>query len=149
MRAVIMHRILLLDDEAVVTETLAPALSERLGAKVDVISSAEEALALLEREPYDIVISDFKLPGMDGAAFLRRLRSERPTLARVLITGHRDQAMAAIGGDQSLAHEVIRKPYSLHRMTKTLRRLLALQGRAQASGSSLPRGDAQHNAHNR
>src|SRR3546814_9637896 len=84
----------------------------------------ETAMAALERlnpEYPGIVISDFKLPLMDGLQFLERLRAIDPDLPVVLITGHGDIAMA-VDAMRRGAYDFIEKSFSPERLVETLRR---------------------------
>lgn len=79
-------RILVLDDE----ENYAAMLQELLreyNYRVDMATRAERAIDLLEEIPYDLVISDYKMPVMDGADFLKRARELYPNLPFILVSG--------------------------------------------------------------
>jgi CheY-like chemotaxis protein len=56
--------------------------------EVDAAESGEAALSLLERKPYQVVISDIKMPGIDGIELLRRIRAEYPMTRVIMITGY-------------------------------------------------------------
>src|SRR5205823_1328642 len=66
-------RILVVDDEAAVREAIAIILRDA-GAKVTSAASAEEAITVLQRGRWDVVVSDIGMPGEDGYSFVRRLR---------------------------------------------------------------------------
>jgi len=79
-------RILCVDDEPLVLKSLAASLRKH----VEVVSanSAAEALELLERDPgFPVVISDYRMPGMDGGAFLAQVRKRFPSIVRLLLSG--------------------------------------------------------------
>jgi DNA-binding NtrC family response regulator len=79
-------RILCVDDEPLVLKSLAAALRKH----VDVVSAngAAEALDLLERDSaFPIVISDYRMPGMNGGAFLAQVRRRFPSIVRMLLSG--------------------------------------------------------------
>ncbi|MFA5352841.1 MAG: NAD(P)H-dependent oxidoreductase subunit E [Thermodesulfovibrionales bacterium] len=83
-------RILVVDDEAIVLtscdRTLAPE-----GYTVRTAVSGKEALGLLEKEDYDLIITDIKMPEMDGIEFMQQVRSKNPAIAIVVITGYPSQ----------------------------------------------------------
>ena len=83
-------RVLCVDDEPLVLEGLRDSL--RRSFDVDVAESGTAALALLEQDPdaYAVVISDMRMPGMSGAAFLSQARRVAPNAVRLLLTGHAD-----------------------------------------------------------
>ena len=52
------------------------------------LETAEEGIKAVEQQVYDIVISDYKLPGMDGLEFLRRVKAKLPNAIKILITAY-------------------------------------------------------------
>lgn len=79
-------RILVLDDEENYAEMLQDLLREN-SYRVDMATLPERALDQLEQLPYDLVISDYKMPVMDGADFLKRARELHPNLPIILVSG--------------------------------------------------------------
>ncbi|TVP78507.1 MAG: response regulator [Puniceicoccaceae bacterium] len=79
-------RILVLDDEENYAEMLQDLLREH-GYRVDMATRPERAIAQLEEIPYDLVISDYKMPVMDGADFLKKSRELYPHLPFILVSG--------------------------------------------------------------
>ncbi|HAV12329.1 MAG TPA: hypothetical protein DCX06_02370 [Opitutae bacterium] len=79
-------RILVLDDEENYAEMLQELLKEH-NYRVDMATRPERAIDLLEEIPYDLVISDYKMPVMDGADFLKRSRELYPNLPFILVSG--------------------------------------------------------------
>ncbi len=81
------EKVLLIDDE----EDFLEIMSERMGARemdVSTATSADEALEKLEKEDYDAIILDFKMPDMDGIEALKRIKSKRPNSQIILLTGY-------------------------------------------------------------
>lgn len=79
-------RILVLDDEENYAEMLQDLLREN-GYRVDMATRPERAITQLEEIPYDLVISDYKMPVMDGADFLKKARELYPNLPFILVSG--------------------------------------------------------------
>ena len=79
-------RILVLDDEENYAEMLQDLLREQ-NYQVDIATRAERAIEQLEEVPYDLVISDYKMPVMDGADFLKKVRELYPNLPFILVSG--------------------------------------------------------------
>lgn len=77
-------RILVLDDEHALAEMVSEMLSMQ-GDRPEIAHDAREALSLIENESFDAILSDFRLPQIDGRELLRILRSRHPNLARKLI----------------------------------------------------------------
>ncbi|WP_417312156.1 sigma-54-dependent transcriptional regulator [Ectopseudomonas khazarica] len=93
------------------------------------VSSAEEALAQVDSDFAGIVVSDIRLPGIDGLELLTRLKQRDASLPVVLITGHGDIGMA-VGAMRDGAYDFMEKPFSPERLVDVARR--ALERRALA-----------------
>jgi response regulator RpfG family c-di-GMP phosphodiesterase len=93
-------RVLLVDDEPMVLDGL--VLHLRRKYDVVVATSGRDGLAAMEKEPFAVVVSDMRMPGMDGAEFLSLARASAPETVRVLLTGHADfeVALAAVNHGQ-------------------------------------------------
>jgi CheY-like chemotaxis protein len=109
-------RILVLDDDAdlgiVIGETL-----ELLGATVRVCTAAEQALGVIDRQGFDVLLSDVVMPGQDGVELARQLRAERPDLAIVLMSGVAERARMAA---ESLGLQVLQKPLSAEDLIRAI-----------------------------
>ncbi|MBO3276826.1 two-component response regulator AauR [Pseudomonas schmalbachii] len=93
----------------------------------DGVASAEEALKRIDADFPGIVVSDIRLPGMDGLQLLAKLKEKDPSLPVVLITGHGDIAMA-VQAMRDGAYDFMEKPFSPERLVDTARRALAQRG---------------------
>jgi CheY-like chemotaxis protein len=102
------HEVLVVDDEVVVLTVLREAL-RRGGYRVTTAASAEEAIDLMQRRRFDLVLTDKNLPGASGLDVLRAARTLSPSPAIVLITGYSsyDSALEALDIG---AHDYIEKP---------------------------------------
>jgi len=80
-------RILVVDDEAPIMALCLKILG-RLGHEVEGVTRGEEALSKLASGPVDLLVVDYKMPGINGFEVVRRARSLHPKLRVVLITGH-------------------------------------------------------------
>ncbi len=102
------HEVLVVDDEVVVLTVLREAL-RRGGYRVTTAASAEEAMDLMQRRRFDLVLTDKNLPGASGLDVLRAARTVTPSPAIVLITGYSsyDSALEALDIG---AHDYIEKP---------------------------------------
>lgn len=81
------HRLLLVDDDARVTQALQRTLRAAVPWDVQTANSAREAIALLERESFDAVISDERMPETTGSELLREVRRRWPETIRIILTG--------------------------------------------------------------
>lgn len=82
--------ILVVDDEPIVLRSCERILGPE-GYGVETSRSADEAIAMLNGGGYDLVITDIKMPGMDGLEFIRRVRAKEPDASIVVITGYPSQ----------------------------------------------------------
>jgi PAS domain S-box-containing protein len=120
-------RILLVDDDPALLEALPETLRLRLeGVDVDTCDSALEALERIEQHDYDVIVSDIKMPGMDGLGLLAEIKRRRPVTPTLLITGHgeRDLAVAALRGG---AHDLVQKPIDRDYFVASLERAIQLR----------------------
>ena len=105
------YRILLVDDEPNVLSALRRVFRQE---NYDVVTCQQprEALELLKREPFNVIISDFMMPGMDGGELLRQARQIEPDLIRIMLTGHAD-VNAVVGAVKTGAvYKFILKPWN-------------------------------------
>ena len=81
------ERILIVDDDAVQGTTLARVL-ELEGYRTEVADSGRSALAAIDQQVYDLVLTDLKMPGMDGMELFRQVHKRRPDLPVMIVTAH-------------------------------------------------------------
>ncbi len=79
-------RILLVDDNRNGLSAR-KAVLEEIGYVTTTASSAEQALALVSEREFDLVVTDFRMPGMDGAELIRRIRAAHPRMRFILLSG--------------------------------------------------------------
>jgi DNA-binding NtrC family response regulator len=93
--------IMLVDDEVYVVSALRRALEDE-GYEIIGADSGEEALRLMVEKPCKVVISDERMPGMDGAAFLALVKERYPETVRIMLTGHAsiDATMDAVNNGE-------------------------------------------------
>ncbi|GHO89134.1 hybrid sensor histidine kinase/response regulator [Dictyobacter formicarum] len=114
--------ILIVDDDTALLQALPQALYLRMpGAKVDTTDTAVKALELLKANDYDAIVSDIKMPGMDGLALLSRIQGIRPETPTLMITGHGDHNLA-IQALRGGAYDFIQKPIDREYFIAALRR---------------------------
>ncbi|MFO1339283.1 MAG: response regulator [Burkholderiaceae bacterium] len=102
--------LLLVDDEPSILNALR-RLFRPQGWRTLTAEGGEAALELARQNSVDLVISDMRMPGMDGAQLLRKMREQQPDAVRILLTGYADisSTIAAINGGQ--IHRYIAKPW--------------------------------------
>lgn len=117
-----LNRIVLVEDDAAFRE----ALTERLrlgGFEVAAFPSAETALKLLNDRFEGVVVTDLRMPGMDGRALVERLAVIDADLPVVMMTGHGDIA-EAVEAMKRGAYDFLAKPFAPERLIESLRRAL-------------------------
>src|SRR5258705_8211000 len=101
--------VLVVDDEASIRHVLSLVLSEH-GYEVRTVADGEEALRELAARPYDVVISDVRMPKVDGMKLLATALEKWPDLTFLVMSayGSQDQALAAV---QAGAYDYVQKPF--------------------------------------
>ncbi len=116
---------LLVDDDELIRDSLSMAFQNK-GCFMRAAESAEEGLQAIKEEQFDIIISDFRLPGMNGLDFLKMATATHPAAVNILITAYRDEYMFSEAIKMGVT-EFIEKPFSV----KALVALLALSLKRQ------------------
>ena len=116
--------ILIVDDDTALLQALPQALLLRMrDVNVDTSDSAAGALQLICAREYDAIVSDIKMPGMDGLALLGKIRELRQNTPTLLITGHGDHNLA-IQALRGGAYDFIQKPIDRDYFVAALRRAI-------------------------
>lgn len=116
-------RVLLVEDEEGTREGIRDAL-ELLGYEVTAVGSAEAALALAAQPAFDVLLSDFLLPGMHGGELAMRLKGRWPELKVVIMSGYtRDEAIHRGVGEGVV--RFLQKPFDVHALASELASALA------------------------
>ncbi len=114
-----MHRILIVDDDAHVLSALQRQLHGRF--EITAVPSGERGLDLLEREgPFAAVVSDLRMPGLDGVAFLRRASQIAPETVRLMLTGAADLQAAVDAVNEGHVYRFLSKPCQPDRLVEAL-----------------------------
>src|SRR2546425_2023259 len=132
-------RVLIVDDDPALLQALPEALRIRMSdVTVDTADSAAAALDRIALRDYDAIVTDIKMPGMDGFALLSEIRARRPDTPTLMITGHGEHALA-IGALRGGAYDFIQKPIDRDYFVTSLRRAIEMSelGR-QAKKQQLP-----------
>jgi CheY-like chemotaxis protein len=119
-------RVLFVDDEENLREGLR-RMSYLLRGEWEMAfaESGAQALALLSKAPFDVIVSDMRMPGMDGARLLDEVRQRYPQMVRLILSGHSDREMIlrAVGP----SHQYLAKPCDIETLLATLTRAYALR----------------------
>src|SRR3989304_4097091 len=107
-------RILVVDDEEMIREMLFDVLSQA-GYTVKTAKDGSDAIAQIENEPFEIVITDLKMPGMSGMELLQRVQKINPDICVLIITAY-STIESAVGAMKQGAYDYICKPFELEEM---------------------------------
>ena len=120
-----MTRVLFTDDEAPVLDGLRTRLYRQSGKWTMVfVESGTRALTEFEREPFDVIVTDMRMPGMDGAELLERVSERWPQTIRIVLSGYAEpqQALRLV----PVAHQYLSKPCDAKRLVSAIERCMQL-----------------------
>jgi len=106
--------VLLVDDEEIFTRNIAKLLAHR-GYRVTAVSSGDAAIRALEEQPFDVLVLDLKMPGLDGIATFREMLKLGLSVETIILTGHGsiDTALEAV---KLGAHDYLTKPCEIEEL---------------------------------
>jgi DNA-binding NtrC family response regulator len=116
------YRIMVIDDEKIVGEMAKMSL-EQEGYQVETFVNAEPALARLEEQRFDVIVTDYKMKGIDGMKVLRSVKENHPDIKVIMITAfaNLDTAVEALRGQ---VHDFFPKPVKLKELKASIKRAL-------------------------
>lgn len=115
-------RVLVVDDHAAVRESVIDVLRQA-GYAVQGLASAVEALPLLERTAFDVVVTDLQMPAMDGLEFIRQMSQRRLPTQVIMITAHATIA-SAVEAMRFGAFDYLEKPFDVTRLEELVARAM-------------------------
>lgn len=119
------EKILVIDDEMDMLMMLRMLIEENTGYSVETTNNPSEGLKRLSEEPFDLVITDLKMPAMDGLELFLELKKTAPTLPVIIITAYGSQEVA----DEAIREGItdfITKPFKKDRILFSIQRSLEL-----------------------
>jgi HD-like signal output (HDOD) protein len=140
-----LKRVLFVDDEQDMLDSLGDALDPyRRVWRMRFAISGEAALAALETEPADVIVSDIQMPRMDGATLLARVQERYPATIRIVLSGYANPEIVA--RTATVAHRILAKPCDVDELGVVIERSCALHGlteqaeqyRVTAAATALP-----------
>jgi HD-like signal output (HDOD) protein len=121
-----MKRILFVDDEPKILEGLQRMLRPmRHDWEMEFAGGAEAALADLQQRHFDVVVTDMRMPGMDGAMLLSKVREIHPEIVRIVLSGHSDEEL--ILSSVGATHQYLSKPCDPELLKQTIGRACSLR----------------------
>lgn len=130
-----MNRILIVDDDESILKslrrllTMTPCTAGDVTFKltVDIFSSPMDALEKAQGTPYDLVMSDYRMPVMNGVQFLKAFRAIQPDAARLILSGYADLNGLIDAINEAGISRFISKPWNDYELVSTLGQVLALR----------------------
>ena len=111
-------RILVVDDEPIVCDSIRMLLAFD-GHAVRTANSAEQALSVFKSDQFDVLITDYAMPGMKGSELATEIRKQAPNLPVVLVTAYAEM-LSSWGADLSNVDCVVSKPFRLETLRNSL-----------------------------
>lgn len=111
-------RILVVDDEKDFTEMLCLRLKE-VGHSADAVHDGKAGMAMLDKKPYDVLILDIRMPGMDGLQVLKQIKADHISTEVILLTGH-GSTETAVEGMKRGAFDYALKPYDFSELLEKI-----------------------------
>jgi two-component system, OmpR family, response regulator len=112
-------KVLMVDDEADFRDTIVKRLQKRQ-LQVSGAESGEKALEMMAAQPFDVVVLDVKMPGLDGIETLREIKKKNPFTEVILLTGHASME-SGIEGMKLGAFDFIMKPAAIDELMEKIR----------------------------
>ncbi|MFA5944826.1 MAG: response regulator [Candidatus Thermoplasmatota archaeon] len=132
-------RILVVDDEADILAAVKGFLEGAMEVEVVTANSGAEGLEAMRSGPVDLILSDFRMPNMDGLEFLRRAAEMRPELPRVLMTAFPDMQLAISALNQAHIAHFVTKPVDPEKLRDMLEHLLSTTRKGRQRDQALQR----------
>jgi two-component system probable response regulator PhcQ len=116
-------RILIVDDEENILNAL-KRLFRKENYRIFTADSGEEGLAVMDREEMDLIISDLKMPNMNGIEFLAKAKEMSPDTLRIMLTGHADLKSVLEAIDRGEVYRFLLKPWNNEELKMSIRQAL-------------------------
>jgi len=117
------HTVLIVDDEEMILKSISRVLRNE-NYQTLTAQSGEEGLAVLKQYGVDLVISDQKMPGMNGLDFLKHVKSDYPQILTIMLTGQAEIEIAMSAINEAGVYKFILKPWDDYDLKVTVRRAL-------------------------
>ena len=118
MTEILKAKVLLVDDEEAFLATLAKRLEVR-GMQVTTLTRGEDAVVTVERQPFDLVVLDLSMPGIDGLETLKRIKASQPEAEIIILTGE-GSIRTSIEAMKLGAEDFLQKPVNIAELVEKI-----------------------------
>jgi len=115
-------KILLVDDDEWIRDSLTLYFDTE-GCQMIAVETAEEGMELLKQQDYDIILLDYKLPGIDGLTFSREIQEICPDAIKILITAYKNKKVVSEAANVGI-QDLIDKPFTIKTIEDSMLRLI-------------------------
>lgn len=115
-------KILLVDDDEWIRDSLTLYFDTE-GCQMIAVETAEEGMELLKQQDYDIILLDYKLPGIDGLTFSREIQEICPDAIKILITAYKNKKVVSEAMNVGI-QDLIDKPFTIKTIEDSMLRLI-------------------------
>jgi DNA-binding NtrC family response regulator len=136
------NRILLVDDDEMVLVSLTTLLELETAYRLTTARSGDEALAAAETTEFDVVVSDYLMPGMNGIELLAHLKDRQPWAPRILLTGYADKENAIRAINEVGLFQYLEKPWDNAHLLLVIRNALERRHLVRALKDKIAEADA-------
>ncbi|TMA39920.1 MAG: response regulator, partial [Deltaproteobacteria bacterium] len=137
------YSLLVVDDEPLALNLIERTFAAEADMDVRVTTSPIRGLEIADRQELDLIITDQRMPEMDGLAFLGRVRERRPRAHRILLTAYPEMEVALRAINDGLVYRFVLKPWDLDDMRVSVRRAVEAKRLADAHESMAAKLSAQ------
>lgn len=142
-----MRRVMLVDDEVLVLRalqrTMRPLLQEA-GVQIETFYDTEQALLRLAEVSFDVVMSDYRMPGLNGAEFLRMVKGLQPDAVRLVLSASTDFAEVSNAINQAEVFRYVAKPWDAEELKKILQLAFERHDQSVQTRQRLEQADGLH-----
>jgi YesN/AraC family two-component response regulator len=120
------YKILIVDDDEDILDAMQLILknADQFESEITTVLDSKSAIAEIEKQEYDLVLSDFKMPGMNGIDLLTRVKDKHPKTSRILITGYPSIEVVKDAINKANVHYYIEKPWDNDELKFTIYNVL-------------------------